>query len=119
MSGCNEENDVLTILRVVPYDSGFHFTTPEGLYTGITATCLEDFLTKLKDADMNSIAFHYHRGDFQKWIEDTLGDKKLANQLSLIKTGLTDDQLKEQLLKILHARLQELESLKWIEIKGI
>ncbi len=119
MSGCNQESDASTILRVVPYEKGFRFSTKDGVYTGITATCLEDFASKLENADVDSVLFHYGRGDFQYWIEDTIGDRKLADQLSSVNTGLPGDQLKKQLTDMLHKRIDELKSLEWIETKGI
>ena len=67
-----------------------------------------DFLEKLKVVDVNSILFHYPRGDFQKWIENTLGEKELANRLCFIKTGLSGEKLRKQLLKIVKKRVDEI-----------
>ena len=119
MSGCDQESDALKILRVVSYEKSFHFSSKEGVYTGITATCLEDFASKLDIANVDSVIFHYGRGDFQYWIQDTIGDRKLANQFSSVNTGLPGDQLKKQLTNMLHKRIAELKSLEWIETKGI
>ena len=93
------------ILGTVPFEHGFHFTTENGVYTGTTATSLADFAKKLETVDANSILFHYPRGDFQKWIEDTLGDKELANQMCFIKTGISGEELRKQLIKLVQKRI--------------
>ncbi len=68
------------ILRTVPYEKGFHFYTGLGYFTGKTATTLDAFEKKLQVVAADSVNFHFQRGDFQKWIEDTLGDKELAKR---------------------------------------
>jgi hypothetical protein len=93
----------------VPFDNGFHFKTENGLYTGLTATSMMDFVEKLRVVDINSILFHYPRGDFQKWVEDTLGDKELSNRLCFVKTGLSGESLRKKLLKITQKRTNELK----------
>ena len=40
-----------SILRNVPYETGFHFSTENGVYTGITAVSLSDFVLKLETID--------------------------------------------------------------------
>ncbi len=114
-----QEKDASTILRIVPYEEGFHFTTEKGVYIGLTANSLEDFATKLKSIDINSITYHYYRGDFQRWIQSTLGDKDFANELCFIDRQLSDDQLREELLKKVNKRSRELKGLNWIETEGI
>jgi len=69
------KNEIPDVLRSTSFDTGFHFYTENGVYTGITATSLYDFMAKLQTVDIKSILFDYLRGDFQKWIEGTLGDK--------------------------------------------
>ncbi len=65
-------------LRDVPFESGFHFCTDGGYYTGISALSLCDFIEKLKTIDEDSIDFHIKRRDFQKWVRDVFGDEELA-----------------------------------------
>jgi len=96
-------------LSNVPFDKGFHFTTKDGVYTGITAVSLPDFATKLQTIDSESILFHYPRGDFQKWIDETLGDKELADRLCFIKTNLSGEELRKQIHKIVQNRVNELK----------
>jgi hypothetical protein len=115
-SAVEEHN--LTILRIVPYEYGFHFTTA-GVYSGLTATSLEDFAEKLKTVDVDSVAFHYYRGDFQRWIDNTLGDKDFANNLCFIDAKISREQLRKELLKMLNKRIRELKGLEWVETEGI
>jgi len=93
------------ILGTVPFEHGFHFVTKPGTYTGTTAISLADFAEKLQTIDVDSILFHYPRGDFQKWIEDTLGDRELANHLCFIKTGISGEELRKQLVRIVQKRI--------------
>lgn len=92
----------------IEFDHGFHFSTENG-YTGVTATSLPDFADKLRTIDVNSVVFHFSRGDFQRWIEDTLGDKKLANKIRSIKKDVSGEKLRKQILDIVQNRLKELE----------
>jgi hypothetical protein len=113
-----EEHNLL-ILRIVPYEYGFHFTTNKGVYNGLSATSLEDFAEKLKTLDVDSLTFHYYRGDFQRWIDNTLGDKDLANNMCFIDTKISGEQLRRELVKILNKRIAELKGLEWVETEGI
>ncbi len=113
------EKNSSTILRVVPFESGFHFSTEKGTYVGVTATSFEDFALKLRSLDTDSLAYHYYRGDFQRWIDNTLGDVDFANRLCFVKRNLSGEQLRLELLSMLDSRIRELRGLKWIETEGI
>jgi hypothetical protein len=115
----DQQKNAETILRVVPDDHGFHFMAENGVYTGITAISLEDFQSKLETIDVQSVVYHYYRGDFQRWIESTLGDRDFANKLCFIPTEISPEALRGELLKLLDKRLTDLKSLNWIENKGI
>ena len=114
-----QEKDPSTILRVVPAEQGFHFMTEHGIYIGLTATSLEDFASKLKTVDVESVVYHYYRGDFQRWIDDVLGDRDFANKLCFIATNISGEKLREELSKLLDKRVVDLKSLSWIETEGI
>lgn len=90
-----------------------------GVYAGVTAVSLEDFRSKLQTVDDKSVVYHYYRGDFQRWIESTLGDRDFANKLCFIPTGISPEALRGELLKLLDKRLTDLKSLSWIENEGI
>ena len=104
-----EKPNLERILRNVPYETGFHFTTEKRVYTGITAVSLPDFALKLQTIDANSILFHYPRGDFQKWIDEIIGDKELANRMCFIQANVSGEELRNQLLKIVQKRISELK----------
>ncbi len=118
MSEASEKPNVHRILGTVQYEHGFHFNV-EKKYTGVTAKSLVDFASLLESIDVASILYHYPRGDFQKWIEDTLGDKELADQMCFIKREISGEQLRNQLLKLVQKRIRELKALGWVEDKGV
>jgi hypothetical protein len=104
---------IMRILRSVSYDMGFHFYTAIGSYTGETATSLDIFVLKLQVIDAASVKFHFQRNDFQKWIEDTIGDEELAQRIS--QRGelrqLAVEDLRQELLEIVQTRIDELRRL--------
>ena len=104
-----QQLDSTRILRTVPLEHGFHFTLSGGVYSGLTAVSLADFSAKLETADKDSIFFHYKRGDFQNWIDDTLGDNELANRMCFVDPKLKGERLRKQLIKMVKARINELE----------
>ena len=99
---------IVEILRTVPYEKGFHFYTASGSYTGETATSLDAFERKIRVVPAQSVSFHMQRADFQKWIEDTLGDTELAKRISLIELTLPTEDLRKDLLAIVRTRVAEL-----------
>jgi hypothetical protein len=101
--------EIVSILRTVPYEKGFHFYTASGSFTGETATSLHTFEKKLQIVPSESVSFHIQRGDFQKWIDDTLGDKELAKRINLTKPTLPPQDLRKVLLAIVQTRISELK----------
>lgn len=99
---------IAEILRTVPYEKGFHFYTAPGSFTRETATSLYAFEKKIQVVPAGSVNFHLQRGDFQKWMSDTLGDDELAKRVGLIKLTLPADDLRKELLAIVQTRLAEL-----------
>jgi hypothetical protein len=100
--------EIVEILRTVPYEKGFHFYSALGNFSGETATSVDDFEKKLQVVSADSVNFHLQRGDFQKWIEDTLGDRELAKRVSLVKLTLPVENLRKELLAIVQTRITEL-----------
>jgi len=105
----SETSNRKSILRNVPFETGFHFNIEQGIYTGITAVSLPEFALKLQTVDANSILFHYPRGDFQRWVQETLGDEELANRMCFIQANLSGEKLRNQLLKVVQKRISELK----------
>jgi len=98
------------ILAPVLYAKGFHFFTSIGVYTGETAISLEHFTREIQTIPLESIEFHNKRGDFQKWIANTLGDYELAEEIGCIAKNLSDEPLRKRLLIVLHGRIDTLKT---------
>jgi hypothetical protein len=98
------------ILAKVPYSNGFHFFTYVGQYTGETAVSLETFAREVEVISIESVDFHFKRDDFQKWIANAVGDTELATAIGNIEKELTGEVLRRRILKIINARVTELES---------
>ena len=97
------------ILSPVSYEQGFHFFMPDGHYTGETAMSLCTLLRDLDRVDMQSIRFHFDRGDFQKWLLTTIGDKELAHRIDNLDRKIPEENLIQQLTEIVQKRISELQ----------
>jgi hypothetical protein len=90
-------------------EGAFYFFTSIGNYVGESATSLEDFLNKIEHVDIKSLEFHLYRGDFEKWVAGTLGDKRLAEAIkNLHDQKLVGENLRNQLHLIVSKRSREL-----------
>ena len=85
-------------LTTVPFENGFHFYTAIGNYTGITATNLSEFASKLQLVPTESITFHFRRKDFENWIKFTIKDVALAERLSRTKGEQSTEDLRKEIL---------------------
>jgi len=89
----------------------FYFYIDIGNYTGISAASYEDFLNCIKTVKAKSLNFHLNRGDFEKWVLDTLNDKTLAKEIEKIKNQkLLGQALRNRLYHIVSKRHKELTS---------
>ncbi len=86
-------------ITTVSFENGFHFCTNVGNYTGITATNLSEFDSKLKIIPAESIKFHFQRKDFEKWIKYAIKDAALAERISTIKEEQSTEDLRKEILK--------------------
>jgi len=86
-------------LTTVSFENGFHFYTAIGNYTGITATNLSEFTTKLELVPMESIAFHFQRKDFENWIRYTIKDAALAERISRTNGEQPTADLRKEILR--------------------
>lgn len=69
------------------------------------ARCLEEFLSIIKDVDVESLEFHMHRGDFEKWIRNGIGDSELAEKIGKLRdAGLKGDNLRRNLYDVVSER---------------
>ena len=97
-------------LRTVSYETGFHFYTGIGKYSGLTATSLSEFADKLQKVPAESAVFHFRRGDFQKWFKDVIGDESLAKKIDQLQ-GWSDssaENLRKDIVKAVEIRIVEL-----------
>jgi Family of unknown function (DUF5752) len=85
----------LKLLRTVSTKEAFHFYTDIGQYYGQPATSLADFCEKLEIVPTKSIDFHFTRGDFEKWIRESIGDKYLANEIAKVDESLRGEELRK------------------------
>jgi hypothetical protein len=100
---------VSEILRTVSMKEAFHFFTDIGQYSGKSATSLVDFSEKLKMVPLKSIEFHFERGDFERWIRETLGDAYLAIGISKIDKSVQGEALRTGIQKTVESRLYYLK----------
>jgi hypothetical protein len=104
-----EKPKKLNLLRNVPFDNGFHFFTEHSKYTGITANSIVEFAEKIQVVPIQSVTFHFQRQDFQKWLKNTIGDEKLSKRIDRAKALSSDENLRNELFKIVHNRIIELQ----------
>jgi hypothetical protein len=72
-------------LRTLSREKAFYFFTSIGNYTGVWASSLGEFVKKILDVDVKSLEFHLYRGDFEKWITETVKDSALASKMRQLK----------------------------------
>ena len=97
------------ILSPVNYKQGFHFFMPDGHYSGETAMSLCVLLRDTERIDMQSIRFHFERGDFQKWLRTTIGDEELAQRIDKLDKRASDETLRQLLTETVQKRISELQ----------
>ncbi|MGD0645414.1 MAG: DUF5752 family protein [Candidatus Bathyarchaeia archaeon] len=103
-----EKRENLNLLNSVAFDSGFHFFTELGKYTGVTASGTVEFAEKLQIIPIQSVTFHFNRQDFQKWFKNTIGDDELAKRIDQMKVWSQDEILRKELFKTVQHRIAEL-----------
>ena len=104
----NTEN-ASKILRTVPREKAFYFFTSIGNYTGESASSLKEFIEKINQVNVKSLEFHLYRGDFEKWIDETLEDRELAKEIRNLRSlNYSGTMLKEHLHSVVFKRYKEL-----------
>jgi hypothetical protein len=119
MTRAYSESEASNILQAVPPDNGFRFCIDNGIYTKVTAVSLADFAEKLQKIEINSVLFHFPRGDFQSWIKSTLGDEELARKVSKVKSNIDPENLRKQLIKLVYKRIIELSRISRHKLAGL
>lgn len=82
---------------------------PDGHYAGETAMSLCSFLKNMRSVDVQSIKFHFDRGDFQKWLKTIIGDEELAQTIDKLDKMIPEENLPEKLADIVQKRISELQ----------
>ena len=101
--------DASDILRTIPPDQSFLFFEDIGKYTGRLAANLADFCENMKTIDIASVTFHFERGDYERWVRETLHDAELARKLKRMKKSISGEQLRNRILRSVRKRLNELQ----------
>ena len=96
----------------VSFEEGFHFFTESFKYSGFTATSLFEFAEKIKIVPVQSITYHMHREDFQRWFRNFVGDEMLAERIEWIEKWpfySSDEDLRKEIYKAVSSRIKESE----------
>lgn len=104
-------SEKMALLRTLGEQESFYFYEAIGKPTGIVARNLSDFLDKVKVVKSESLVFHFRRGDFQNWIDKTLGDPVLAKKLAGISSSKSPTTIRTHICKIIRSHMGELNTL--------
>jgi hypothetical protein len=98
-------------LRKLSRENAFYFFTSVGNYTGESASSLEEFAEKIREVSIKSLEFHLQRGDFERWVAETLQDKELAEEIKKLQNqNPSGDALRDQLYFLVSKRHEKLKS---------
>ena len=99
------------ILRKVLREKAFYFFSSIGNYIGESAASLEEFVGKIREVNPKSIEFHLYRGDFEKWVDEVLGDTGLAEKIRELRNQkLIGENLQNQFYQTVLKRYNELKT---------
>jgi hypothetical protein len=97
-------------LRKLSRENAFYFFTSIGNYTGESASSLEEFAKKTREVSIKSLGFHLQRGDFERWVAETLLDKELAEEIKKLQNqNPSGDALRDQLYFLVSKRYEKLK----------
>jgi hypothetical protein len=92
----------LKIYTPLPDDHQFSFYTAIDQPTGQTAKTILEFYQIIKQINAAALEFHLYRGDFERWVTNSLNDDGLAKQVDEIKAfGYKGEMLREELLEVI------------------
>ena len=86
-----------------------HFFMRDGHYSGKQQMSLCSLLRDMGSVDIQSIKFHFDRGDFQKWLRTTIGDEDLARTFDQLDKTTPEEDLPEKLAILVQKRISELQ----------
>lgn len=113
-----DRGDTSEILRTVSPNQSFLFFEDVDKYTGRIATNLDDFCKIMKTIDARSVTFHLARGDYERWMKESLHDVPLARRLKRIRKSYSREALRKSILQAARSRLEELRAKKLRKIKS-
>jgi len=86
----------------------FFFSTSPGHLTGESVLFAEELPEKIKKIEFRIVEFHFHNGDFEKWIANVFKDEKLANAISSLHgKNLQGEALRKELYNVIVSNLQK------------
>ncbi|MGB9134785.1 MAG: DUF5752 family protein [Candidatus Bathyarchaeia archaeon] len=100
------------VLRRLPAEGRFTFFFEFARPTNVTVYDMFEFAKAVSSIPVKSLQYHVERGDFENWVSQVLGDKKLAERMaSVSREKLTGEALRKKLASVVNARVKELEEL--------
>ncbi len=105
--GVDVDVGAVRALRSLSDEEAFRFYSAVEEPTGDAAGSLSDFLKKIESVKLESLTFHLQRKDFQRWVETTLGDSKLAKRIGRIRSSC-DESLRKKMRTTVENRIKEL-----------
>ena len=105
----SKENAML-ILAPQSFENAFHFYSDIGKPLDVNAKDLSDFCDKVQAVGVDSVNFHFRRGDFEAWFKH-LGDAELAKKMELLKKENASGEVPRRIHEIVEGRCKSLEKL--------
>ena len=99
------------ILRTLHNHEEFYFYTALGEYTGKTAKSLKGLAKILQVVEIQSVDYHFGRGDFRRWIQFILSDIDLSARINRIPQDTKGEKLRRTLIKTVNERIEELKKI--------
>jgi Family of unknown function (DUF5752)/Bacterial regulatory protein, arsR family len=99
------------ILAPTPFEKAFHFYVDIGKPLNLYARDLREFCDRVSQVNVESVQFHFNRGDFESWFS-SLGDEELTKRIALLKNrNLAGEELQEQIRKTIESRYKTLSKI--------
>jgi hypothetical protein len=82
---------VLCTIGAASWRRRFYFRPIDGQVIAAAGT-MNDFRTAVRHLDPRALEYHLERGDFSRWLDDTIADKELAAQVAVWEDELLAHQ---------------------------
>ena len=103
-----DKNVAQNILSSLSLEKTFHFYYALDKPSGIYATSLTDFVSRIQTVTLKCIEFHVPRRDFELWIR-SLGDIELSKKLGMLRMRrLSGETLRKEIYETVTSRCEEL-----------